>query len=366
MKALVLSILLIPELIWAADLLADNEIKISSYIDISYNYLQYNNHFVSDVFDRAYDIEENGFTLQQAAVTFAKQPAQGWGGMANFTLGRDAYYTASYGINPKTGISRFGFDPTQLYVQYGFQQTMFMFGKFNSLAGVESNDPTQNTNFSRSIVAGYAEPGTHLGIRANYSANQAVNLIFGVNNGWDNIRDMSRGKTLELGASYTPNSVFSFATAGYYGDERLIEKVNTGPISRRTLIDLIATVNTTPQLSFIANYDYGMQTKATLSNGIIGKAVWQGLAGYVNYQFDDKWHSSLRAEQFYDLDGYRTGVAQKWRELTLTLGYQFNKHLDVRMETRHDYSSARAFIDKKNSNLGHQQQSYAVEAIYKL
>src|ERR1700732_3307464 len=57
--------------------------QFSGYIDGSYNYLVKSNKFTSGVFDRVYDLEENGFTLQQAAMTLAKQPPKGLGGLIN-------------------------------------------------------------------------------------------------------------------------------------------------------------------------------------------------------------------------------------------------------------------------------------------
>ena len=50
-----------------------------------------------------FDLEQNGFTLQQAAITTAYQPTQGFGGLVNIIAGRDANEIAPYGINPYFG-----------------------------------------------------------------------------------------------------------------------------------------------------------------------------------------------------------------------------------------------------------------------
>src|SRR3990167_8127032 len=72
----------------------------SGYVDGSYNYLLRSNRFVSGVDDREYDLEPNGFTLQQAAITIAREPSHGLGGLFNVIAGRDANVIAPTGMNP--------------------------------------------------------------------------------------------------------------------------------------------------------------------------------------------------------------------------------------------------------------------------
>ena len=233
------------------------------------------------------------------------------------------------------------------------------------LAGYEGLNPTQDSNFSRSILYGYAEPFTVLGLRGTYVFSDKLNFIAGINNGWDNIRDWSRDKTLELSSSYTMNSVFSFSPTIYSGQERATPQTDTGPEGWRTLIDLIMTVNISEKLSLIANYDHGWQTNAALPNGTNNKAVWQGIAGYLNYKFNDFWQTSLRGEYLNDENGFRTGVKQAWKEATLSVGYTPIKNLEIRAETRRDFSNVAAFLERDGSGASKTQQSYAVEAFYK-
>ena len=83
-----------------------NSVKFSGYLDTSYNYLLRKNTFTSGIDDRLYDLEQNGFTLQQAAFTLAKQPTQGWGALLNVVAGRDANELAAYGWDPYFGYRR--------------------------------------------------------------------------------------------------------------------------------------------------------------------------------------------------------------------------------------------------------------------
>ncbi len=339
--------------------------KFSGYLDGSYNYLVRSNQFTSGTFDRVYDLETKGFTLQQAAFTLAYQPPKGFGGLMNIIGGRDANQISPYGWNPDFGSQTFGIDPTQVYLQYATGPFTIIGGLFVSLAGEEVIDPTLDTNFSRSILDGYAEPFTHMGLRATYVVNDKLTVIAGVNNGWDSIRDISRRKTIELSATYTPCPLFSLAANLYSGGQRATDRTATGPESIRGLLDIVATLNATDKLSFIANYDYGNQTLATLASGNVAEAVWQGIAGYVNYKFNDKWQTSVRGEIFSDRNGYRTGVVQSWKELTLSLGYTPIKNLELRAETRHDFSNVNSFVDSNDIGTNNNQQSYGLEAFYK-
>lgn len=369
---LLISILLLPitvlaDTISAPDLLSKNtssNFKFSGYVDGSYNYLAQSNHFTSGTYDRVFDITPNGVTLQQAGVTLAYQPRQGLGGLITPVIGRDTYIFAPYGWNPDYGSQWVGFAIPQAYLQYAVSVWTLMAGSFIELAGAENLFSYKDTNFSRGILWGYAEPFTVMGFRASYVPNDKLTLIVGLNNGWDSIRDTGRQKTIELGASYIFNPMYSLASYIYSGQQRIADRTSSGPTGQRTLFDLIATMNATDKLSLIANYDGALQTKALLPSGNTAEAVWQGLAGYINYKVSDRWLTSIRGEIFSDRNGYRTGVAQCWKELTLSVGYTGIKSLILRAETRRDFSNVSSFVASNGVGVRNNQQSFAFEGVY--
>ncbi|MHB1220666.1 MAG: outer membrane beta-barrel protein [Gammaproteobacteria bacterium] len=342
-----------------------NNFKVNGYLDLSYNYLYRSNKFTSGTYDRVFDIDQNGVALQQAGITLAYQPQHGFGGLITPVIGRDAYIFAPYGWNPDYGSQWVGFAIPQGYLQYAVNSFTIMAGSFIELAGAENIFSYNDTNFSRSIIWGYAEPFTVTGLRVSYKPNDKLTLIGGVNNGWDSIRDTSRDKTIELGASYIFNPLFFLAAYVYSGQQRITDHTSSGPTGQRTLIDVIASINVTDKLSLVANYDGGLQTKAALPGGNIAEAVWQGVAGYVNYKFNEKWLTSLRGEIFSDRNGYRTGVVQSWKEITLTADYMLLKNLELRAETRRDISNVNSFIKANGNGKSNNQQSFALEGIYK-
>jgi hypothetical protein len=323
------------------DVLAASGIDVHGYVDTAYSYLSGMGVFTSGVADRVFDTEPNAFNLHQTALTIDYQPKEGFGGLVNLTAGRDARVIASLGESTSN------FDVTQAFAQYAHGPVTIIAGKFVTLAGAEVINSTQDTNYSRSILFGYAIPFTHTGARLTYAASDQVSVIVGVNNGWDQLQDANKQKTGELGVSFTPNKVFSLAVQGYSGVEQLSTGafIGAGTHGVRSLIDAVGTYNATSQLTFILNVDWGRQENvSSLVNGASTTAQWDGAAAYANYQPNDQWRLSVRAEYFDDKGGYRTGVIQKWKEATLTLAYLPTKFVEIRGEVRGDKSDSNAFV----------------------
>ena len=334
---------------------------LSAYLDVAYAYLSGDGLFTSGVPDRLFDPRTDTFSLQQAAVNVAYQPKEGFGAVANLIAGDTAPVIRSYGgpfQNSKI-------DLTQAYLQYAAPRLTVMAGQFVTLAGAEVIASPADTNYSRSILFGYAEPFTHTGLRSMVSANDLVTLYLGVNNGWDDFKDTNAGKTLETGIGLSPSTTLSFVGFGYFGAARSAGLVNVGATGQRALVDIVAIWAPTEQLALIANYDWGRQDKAIATTaGPELPATWKGLAAYLNYAFNEQWKSSVRIEYFDDEQGYRTGVRQTWRELTATIAYLPVKSIELRGEFRIDGSDAKAF-QSASSNPASDQQSLSLEALFK-
>ena len=362
LNALILTALGVPGLARAADapaaptlssVLDASGVSLSGDIDFSYNRLSGTGQFASGgLNDRVFDYAHNSFSLQAIDLTVAKLPADGFGGLVDLTLGKDASTIASTG----TAIAGQTYDLTQAYVQYAAGAMTMIAGKFVTMSGQEVIKTTGNTNFSRSILFGYAIPFSHTGARATYKVSDAVSLVGGVNNGWDQATDANSQKTLELGAMLNPTKSFALSTMVYSGAEPGAAGTGT-----RNLLDLVATFTVSDSLNFVLNYDNGSQKNAVAANQ---KAKWNGLAAYANYQINDMWRISARAETFKDTDGYRTGIVQKWKEATLTVGYAPTKSMELRGEVRKDTSDQAAFA--YNDGVARKtQNSLGLEAIYK-
>lgn len=344
--------------IWGFDL--------TGHFDVGYQYLTGSGRFVSGVTNRVFEYKRDSAYFHALDLQFARTPDDGWGGLVDLTLGWDANVIAAYGTisktkGPSAGANHYA-DPTQLYVYYGAAPLSIIVGKFVTSAGAEVIKSDADPNYSRSILFGYAIPFTHTGTRVTYKAGDTLTLIGGANLGWDTIENINHGATAELGGTYTPSKAVSL-TAMYHGGNQLVayypKSVANG---MRNLIDVVATFNATDALTFILNYDYGTQAQGAPDGG---RASWQGIAGYANYQFNEQWRLSGRGEFFNDSDGYRTGVAQKWKEATVTLAYLPAKAWEIRAEFRADWSDQSAFLKSDGVTPTKDQQSYGVEVLYK-
>jgi Putative beta-barrel porin-2, OmpL-like. bbp2 len=358
--------------------LAASGISADGYVDVSYQHMDGAPLFTSStptapVYTRAFDNCQDCFSLHQAALTVGYQPKEGFGALVNLIAGDDPDVFAPYDINPN---SRQKFDFPQAYVQYADGRLTVIGGRYVSLAGAETIDPRPDANFSRSILFMYAVPFTHTGVRTTFVAGGHLTLIAGIVNGWDTLKDTNTDKTAELGLALSPGKAFTLAVNSYLGRERVGGLTAAGPQGMRTLVDVIGTWTVSDTLTVVVNYDYGTQ-KGTANTGFTpnnaATAIWDGVAGYLNYKLDDRWRVSLRGEYFDDADGYRTGLVQKWKEVTLTLGYAPAPPVELRFELRGDWSDHPVFVKDSGSyspgagyaaTSDHQGQA-AVEALFR-
>jgi hypothetical protein len=356
------------------EVLGVSDITVSGYIDASYNYYNVDPAEQPGTLINYFDQDKSSFNLKQASVTVASQPKEGFGGLVNLTLGNDAKYIHSYGA----GSSDSDFDVTQAWVQYATGPVTIMGGKFNTLAGAEVIAPTGNTNISRSIAFLQALPFTHTGIRVAYVPIDSLTLYAGINNGWDQQRDINSDKTAELGAIWNATSMFSWAASVYSGKETIGDPLTGDDAdTNRFLFDTVLTFKPVDGLALILNYDYGKQDDAILdTTGQKDDAEWEAIVGYINYQFTDMWRTSIRIEQYNDKDGWKVGLtdqditsdtfgelSDKTTSYAITVGYAPTANFELRGEVREDFTDKDALIDGDSTT--DKQTFVALEALYK-
>jgi hypothetical protein len=303
-----------------------------------------------------FDNKHDSFQLDQAALTIAFQPKEGFGALVNVAAGEDMkILNAAEGSNPNS------FDIVQGFVQYATGPLTVIAGKYVTLAGAEVIAPTGNTNFSRSLLF-FAEPLTHTGIRGTFAASDTLSLIAGVNNGWNySSLSTSGSKTAELGVAWTPSKAFSLTAQAYIGKDPAFD-------APRTLIDAVATYNATDALTLILSFDWGKQQQHVAGDPDLD---WNGTAFYVNYALNDQWRASLRVEYLDDKDGFVSGLfgtAQKLKEATLTFGYAPVKSFELRIEGRYDKSDKSTFVrtvDGETNVFADSQTEFALQGVYK-
>jgi len=254
-------------------------------------------------------------------------------------FGSDANVVASGGTNATDS-----FDLVQSYLTANVGAFNLIVGRYETLAGAEviESPSSSDFNFSRSYQFGYAVPFTHTGARLTYAQPSGkYSIIFGLNNGWDEMRFLGQGLTIEGGMSINISPAIVLIAQTYNGLTYLVPPPAPVTITgNRMLYDAVLTVHATPALTLVTNYDNGTQLNL---NGAIpsgsANAHWAAISGYAQYQFSPLFYAALRGEVFDDKDGYRTPFGTPLTYLrsgTLTLGYSPNSHLLFRLEGRID------------------------------
>ena len=333
-------------------------ISMNGYIDAGYSYA---NRDLTRFSDRVFDSQNNSFELHQFGLTVAKQPKEGFGGLVNITMGSDAQVIHSF--PEATGAGTSMFDLTQAYGQYSTGALTLMAGKFTTLAGTEVIASTGNTTISRSILFG-AIPFTHTGVRASYAPSDTVTLYGGLNNGWDQMTDGNRGKTLEIGTTLNPIKPLTISVSGYAGTESATPpgtQTGAGPQGARNAVDAVGNYIISSSMSVGAEVLYVSQDDTAA-----GTVKYNGVAGYFTYMLAPKWRIVGRAEMFDDKQGFHFATAggTKYTEGTATVSYLPNSSVELRGEIRGDRANNGVFIDSDGST-AKTVQTLGVQGIYK-
>jgi len=215
-------------------------------------------------------------------------------------------------------------------------------GIFPSHIGFESFYSKDDWNYTRSWP-GELSPFYQTGVHAAYRFDEHWSGEIHILNGWQLINDNNDAKA--IGGKIA------------YSNDRLTTSFNTfdGPelphdnSHWRHFGDLIASYKVTPKLSVAGSIDRGHQE-------LPGDAAenWLGLAGFARYAFDDRHAVAIRGSLFRDPDNAISGAAQKLTEETLTYEFHPVANLIVKIEGRHDHSTAAIFARKTNGSANDQ------------
>ena len=296
--------------------------------------------------------------MQSAKLALEKLPEKtgGVGFRTDFLVGEDAK-VLNFATNGFAGDGHFDLEQAYIDILAPLGKGLdIKAGKFVTLHGAEVIEAKDNWNYSRSLLFGYAIPFTHTGIRVSYPILDTLTGYLGVNNGWDDVKDNNKGKSIESSFAWAPKDWLSFNLAGMYGPE---ETANSH--SNRALVDFVATYQPLKKLTLKVNTDYAQEDDLVAP----GKAAtWSGVAGYARYDFNDKWSLSNRTEYFTDPNGVRvtSGTPADYWENTSTLELRPYKNLITRLEYRYDKSSQDIYA--QGSKLTDHQNTIGAEAIY--
>lgn len=377
-------------------------LKVSGGVDIAYtqNFNNPNNN-INQL--RIFDTNANSF-MPHLIQLMLEKPAEAGGDAADragfrarLNFGADARVTRAR-TNYLSGQNNSEMDFQEMYAQYILPVGNGLdvkFGKINTLIGYEVIQSWENPNFSRSFMFGLGQAFTTTGLRLTYQVNPMALVSLGVVNGWDNIDDNNRGKTMEWLVALTPHDRFGLSFYGSYGPEQhnrtfggTLTPGHSGQ-SNRLASGVIATIKATDKTTIVLEpyYVNEQNNPARMTNAALkANARWDGFAAYVIHDMTDQWSVRVRGEVFEDAGGYRTcngtldsagganvcfgatgttpptPVAQTLWEITPTLQYKPVPSLITRVEFRRDQSNKSVF--QSGSVASNHQETLSFQMIY--
>jgi hypothetical protein len=324
---------------------------------------------------RVFEFDDNeSMLLNQADLTIektvdasaaAKAGKIDVGGRVETIYGSDARYIHSNGMNfygsaaPQLSPEN-QFDVVQAYADVALPVgtgLTIRAGKFVTLLGYETINPTTNSLYSHSYMFGYAIPFTNTGVLGMYNINDKLSVTGGITRGWDQSLKDNNGQV-----DYTGQVKYVF-------NEKLTGYMNaiTGPEEAtgnawRTVFDWIAVYTASEHLSLAGNVDLGIEP----FGGPTGQsAQWYGTALYGGYKINDYFTPNIRGEWFADPQGAR-GLGGNLYEVTFGVTIHpmpastIGSNLVVRPELRYDYSDEGIF----DGGTQNDQWTVAVDAFF--
>ena len=358
---------------------------------------------------RIFDSQANSF-VPQVAQFMVERPATAGsaadriGFRARVNFGAQSRFSRAR-TNYQPGTDNNELDVHELYAEYIVpigNGLKIQAGKINTLIGLEVINSWENPNFSRSFTFGLAQAFTETGIRFTYPFSSWATAAVGLVNGWDNIEDNNRGKTVTWNVALTPHEKFGFTVYGSYRSEQSNGNAQFGnaatgvcangtlgcdPDAKRTVVGALITIKPTDRDTLIIEPYYGNEANASGIRSAAGQspnARWNAILAYYTHDFNDQTQPHamslrVRGELFEDAGGARTcvggnnfnggsntcaggpggflagapggfnlhtggGLVQTLQSYTLTFQWKPAPSLLTRAEFRHDISNKDAFL----------------------
>lgn len=309
--------------------------QISGTVLTSYTQ-NFNNPYTNNNQLRVFDTAANSFMANLAQIVFERPAnAEGTGAdrvgfRARLNFGTDARFSRAR-TNIQPGNDNTELDMQEMYAEYiapignGLK---IQFGKINTLIGYEVINAWENPNFSRTMMFGLSQAFTETGIRFNYTFSKMVAASVGLVNGWDNIEDNNRGKTVTWLLQVTPHDRFGVNFFGGYGPEQgngnnngtfatvgVCQNGTTGcdPSAKRLVMGAIITIKPIDSTTLILEPYYGNESNASTTRAAAGEppnSRWNGFVGYLIHDLNDQTQPNafslrVRGEIWEDSGGSR-------------------------------------------------------------
>jgi hypothetical protein len=235
-----------------------------------------------------------------------------------------------------------GDDPTtDNFLEQGFMWVdltdtlKLTFGKFNAPMGFELLDPNQMYQFSHAMVFNFGVPTNVTGVMVSTSY-RFFDLSVYLVNGWDQITDDNRHKTVGGRLGVTLREGFNFGFSVISGDEGTEIRDGGNGLFNRTVVDLDTTITALPGFTIGGELNWGSdEDQSVIEPG--ADAEWVAWLVMVNFAFptNDKVGITFRYDGFRDEEGARlgSGIKETRNALTFSPSYSFGKGFGALLES---------------------------------
>jgi hypothetical protein len=291
---------------------------------------------------RAYDTRSNVFSIQQAAVIVESAPNvdedRRFGARVDLQFGQATETVQGSPANePRPDVYR---NVWQAYGSYVFPVGKGLqtdFGKFASMLGFETNYAKDNQAFSRAYLFNFL-PFYHSGLRATWTANDKVSLLYMLTNGIQQTEDFNDFKSNHVAAIVKPTSAVTWTVNYYFGQEQPDGAAPGGPDGFFRVFDTYVAYSPTSALSLGLDVNH-VTNEVDQSDPSLSL---DGVGAYARYQLITPVAVALRYEHLDD-EGLFGGIEQVLQEATATLEYRFTDGFLIRTEFRRDWSNESFF-----------------------
>lgn len=333
---------------------------------------------------RAYDVQSNSFSLNQATLVIERAPnldaGRRFGARLDLMYGQATETVQGNAANePRPQAYRQVWQAIGTYVAPIGKGLTLDFGKFASSLGYETNYGKDDYNYSRSYYFSFL-PFYHFGLRAKYPVNDKVTVLYHLMNGIQQSEDFNGFKSQHFALILTPVKQVTWQVNYYVGQEQrdLLPELNPGisnlptqpglstniirpaPDGRLHIVDTYATWNVTGKLTLTAEGDYVINRVREAS----APAHISGGVAYARYQFAPKFALAGRAEYLSDRGGLFSGLTQALKETTLTSEFKLADGFLMRAEWRRDFSNQPFFLSDTPGLLKKQQNTATLGMIW--
>ncbi|OGX84217.1 porin [Hymenobacter coccineus] len=213
-----------------------------------------------------------------------------------------------------------------------FKKAWLDVGVFGSHIGFESAISKDNWTVTHSLAA-EGSPYYEAGAKLSYAASSKVTVTGLVLNGWQNIRDNNRAKSVGTQVQWRPSDKWLLNSSTFYGNEQPQDSVPRA----RFFHDFYATYSPNARWSVLGLFDVGWQQRGRPGTPV---TPWHTAALIARHQLAPRWWLAARAEYYYA----QYGVVVRFLDPTpaqrnffvrggsLNVDYAPSKHVLVRLE----------------------------------